>query len=207
MDPPAPKVDPVKSSEVIVTDKGENFAEREEDTKRNIAINIRGFLKPIIDFGEGDNFVAEIPELTLRIEPTSTPALPSANGVRPLEPSKEVKIKTPALEKVIFDLSKATPAEGKIESVIEQEVDVVEIPSHIDASAGIKLLCPWGSQKLKDGRGETEVHYACQITSKLCTRQTSCAFILSVKLSITLSIMLSGAGSAKYSVDGNPLPA
>merc|ERR1711972_504756 len=84
--------------EVIVTEKEQTFVDN--NVKRSVAINVKGFLDPNITFGKDDSISVKIPEILLRFETIISPPLPS-EMVRMTEPNEDLKIKTPGMDNVL----------------------------------------------------------------------------------------------------------
>jgi len=179
-----------------------------DDVPRNVMVELSS--KPLdtdIDFGANGTYVMSVPNVIGVLKTTVTPALPIRAGVAPLEPYLEFPCPLPEdSNKVIFDPDKKIPASGRWSITFERRVKVLELPNSIEAKVGCQSLSPWGSQQFKDKRGETELHWDVTIQGKFAMSEGSNATtVLEVDLVFHVQCQLSGAASAMYSDDGQPI--
>lgn len=199
-----PTLSPPPKEQCIVVSEAEEF-EVSDDVQRSIQVELTCETKPEVSFGPGGSIIAHVPSITVKISTTCTPAMPVVAGIAPVQGEKEVNVTIPAAEKIVFDPQRQLPAGGRFDATASIEVEVLEFPQTVDARVGSKSQSPWGSVKLKDSRGESEVHWEVALHGTFSLAQRGKANVLSITVDLELFSSLSGAASARYSQTGTPM--
>jgi len=197
---PAPTLQaPQSTTQVIVTGEAEKPAE-DDSVKRNITVEMKVEVEPAVSPGPDGTIVVELPTIKVKLETTVSP--PMSSKASPFKPTQEFVVKVPDFAKVAFDPAKKV---ARFETVVEQTADVLEIPGDMQVSVASKSLSPWGSVTLNDGKEDTNVHHTASIAGAFAVADGEDSRTLSIALKCTVLLLLSGAGSAKFTEDGVPL--
>eukprot|EP00929_Paragymnodinium_shiwhaense_P063046 TRINITY_DN31524_c0_g2_i1.p1 TRINITY_DN31524_c0_g2~~TRINITY_DN31524_c0_g2_i1.p1 ORF type:complete len:939 (-),score=298.66 TRINITY_DN31524_c0_g2_i1:344-3160(-) len=190
---------------LLQTAEEEEFSEEEETTMHEIAVVATGGLQPDFDFGpKKGTFEMTLSGLVLELVTTVTPEFPEVAGVQPLESAKVLSVTLPDLESVQFDPSVPFPEEGMIKAATSVREHIVDVPGYCECSAKVTCRSPWGSTKLKDSTGVTELHYWAEVSGKLKATQGENGTSIEAHVTVRVRCQLSGAGSAAFQADGKP---
>jgi len=190
---------PKSTAQVIVTSEAEKLPEGDE-AKRNIVVLMTAELKPDVTPSSDGTIAVAVPMVKLKLETKVSPTWPAK--AKPFEPCQEFDVPIPVFEKAVFDPAQKVP---RFETMVEKRVDILEIPGDLVVSIASKSMSPWGSVQLHDGKEETNVHHTASISGAFDLVEGDDARSLSLNLQCTVVLMLSGAGSAKFTADGVPL--